>query len=103
VARDLLTQLPGSHPPTLSIGLAALLTLILARSGLAGLLVRIGIGAGGAALAVRLTPVLVVAFGTLVVIVFDLDRSRGVAVVGRCAKGCRLSTSSFRITRRCRR
>jgi SulP family sulfate permease len=87
VARDLLSQLPASHLPTLLIGLAALLTLILARSGLAWLLLRIGIGAGGAALAVRLAPVLVVAAGTLAVIVFDLDRSRGVAVVGLVREG----------------
>lgn len=87
LAVDLLGQLVHIHGPTLGIGLAALLVLAFARYGLAGVLGRCGLAAGGSALIVRLMPLLVVFGGTLAVVAFNLDRSGGVAVVGSIAAG----------------
>lgn len=78
----------GGHLEMASlIGLLAVLALAFARLWLAGLLGRIGLKPAAAAFAVRLFPLLVVLTGTLAVIVWDLDRTHGVAVVGRIAEG----------------
>lgn len=78
----------GGHLEMASlIGLSAVLALAFARLWLAGLLGRIGLKQAAAAFVVRLFPLLVVLTGTLAVIVWDLDRTHGVAVVGRIAEG----------------
>ncbi len=78
----------GGHLEMASlIGLLAVLALAFARLWLAGLLGRIGLKQAAAAFVVRLFPLLVVLTGTLAVIVWDLDRTHGVAVVGRIAEG----------------
>jgi len=78
----------GGHLEMASlIGLLAVLALAFARLWLAGLLGRIGLKPAAAAFVVRLFPLLVVLTGTLAVIVWDLDRTHGVAVVGRIAEG----------------
>ncbi len=87
VLAALLNQLPLSQVPTVAIGLSALLTLVLVRTGLAGSLTRLGVSSARAAFVVRLMPVLVVLLGTLAVIAGDLDRHHGVAVVGSVVEG----------------
>lgn len=87
VLLDLLSRLGESHLPTLAIGLSALVLLLVVRLGLAGWLVRAGLGAGKAAFIVRLMPLLIVFAGLWTVVAFDLDRSRGVDVVGAVVTG----------------
>ncbi|WP_153132795.1 SulP family inorganic anion transporter [Dechloromonas hortensis] len=84
---DLLGKLADSHGPTVLIGLLALAALAFARHGLGGLLGRLGLGAPRAAFIGRLMPLVVVLFGTLAVVWLDLDRTRGVAVVGAVVAG----------------
>lgn len=84
---DLLSKLADSHGPTVLIGLLALAALAFARHGLGGLLGRLGLGAPRAAFIGRLMPLVVVLFGTLAVVWLDLDRTRGVAVVGSVVAG----------------
>jgi len=84
---DLLGKLADSHGPTVLIGLLALAVLAFARHGLGGLLQRLGLGAARAAFIGRLMPLVVVLFGTLAVVGLDLDRTRGVAVVGSVVAG----------------
>ncbi len=87
VLLDLLGRLGESHLPTLTIGLTALVLLLVVRSALAGWLVRAGLRAGRAAFVVRLVPLLVVLAGLWAVIAFDLDRLNGVDVVGGVVAG----------------
>jgi SulP family sulfate permease len=87
VVLDVLSKLPHSHLPTLSIGLAALGVLFVVRHALAGWLIKAGLSKNGAAFVVRVMPLVVVLIGTLAVSEFDLDRSHGVAVVGAVAAG----------------
>lgn len=87
VVVDLLGKLADSHRPTVLIGLLALAVLAFARYGLGGLLKRLGLGATQAAFIGRLMPLVVVLFGTLAVVWLDLDRARGVAVVGAVVAG----------------
>lgn len=87
VLLDLLTRLGESHLPTLAIGLAALVLLLVVRSLLAGWLVRAGLRAGRAAFIVRLMPLLIVLAGLGAVLAFDLDRLNGVDVVGGVVAG----------------
>jgi len=87
VLLDLLSRLGESHLPTLAIGLAALVLLLVARSALAGWLVRAGLRAGRAAFIVRLMPLLIVLAGLWTVVAFDLDRLQGVDVVGGVVAG----------------
>ena len=75
------------HPATAALGLTALLLLYTARRWLASLLVRFGLAAAAAALVVRLAPLLVVFSAMLSVVALDLDRTHGVAVVGRVGDG----------------
>lgn len=84
---DLLGKLADSHGPTVLIGLLGLAALAFARHGLGGLLGRLGLGAPQAAFIGRLMPLVVVLFGTLAVVWLDLDRTRGVAVVGSVVAG----------------
>ena len=84
---DLLRQIPNGHLATAAIGVSALLALLAIRHSLACWLLRIGIDRDKAAFAVRLTPLLVVFAGTLVVVAFDLDHRHGVAVVGTVIEG----------------
>lgn len=87
VLLDLLARLGESHLPTLAIGLTALVLLLVVRLALAGWLVKLGLASGRAAFVVRLMPLLVVMAGLAAVIAFDLDRSRGVDVVGAVVTG----------------
>jgi len=87
VLLDLLSRLGESHLPTLAIGLAALVLLLVARSLLADWLVRAGLRAGRAAFVVRLMPLLIVLAGLWTVVAFDLDRLQGVDVVGGVVAG----------------
>jgi SulP family sulfate permease len=87
VLADVLRLLPHSHAPTLAIGVSALALLVFVRRGLPAWLAWLGVGAARAASIVRLMPLLVVLLGTLAVVVFDLDRRYGVAVVGRVVEG----------------
>lgn len=87
VLLDLLGRLGESHLPTLTIGLTALVLLLVVRSALAGWLVRAGLRAGHAAFVVRLMPLLIVLAGLGAVVALDLDRSRGVDVVGGVVAG----------------
>ncbi|MFZ2267077.1 MAG: sulfate permease [Azonexus sp.] len=87
VLLDLLARLGESHWPTLAIGLVALVLLLIVRLALAGWLVRAGLSAGRAAFVVRLMPLLVVLAGLAAVVAFDLDRLRGVDVVGGVVAG----------------
>ena len=84
---DMLSRLGDIHLPTMSIGLSALLTLLVVRQWLAAWLVGAGLEREKAAFVVRLMPLLVVLIGTLAVIEFDLDRGQGVAVVGSVVAG----------------
>lgn len=83
-----LPQLLGSahgdwlpHPPTLLLGLACLILLVLARSPLQRLLRRLGLGAQPALFLSRAAPLLVVLGATLLTAVLGLAE-RGVDVVG---------------------
>jgi SulP family sulfate permease len=87
IVLDLLGRLPQSHPPTLVIGLLALGVLAFARYGLGRLLMRAGFSSARAAFVVRVMPLLVILLGTLAVVGFELDRQRGVAVVGAVVAG----------------
>lgn len=87
VLAGLVTQLPRAHVPTLVIGSIALLLLAFTRTRLGAVLVRAGLSARRALAVVRLTPLAVVALGTLMVYVLDLDGSHGVAVVGSVSEG----------------
>ena len=80
-------QLGHTNRWTLLIAFASLLTLGFARLWLQGLLVKMGLRQGAAAFLVRLTPLLVVAVATLLVVGLDLDRQAGVAVVGGIREG----------------
>lgn len=85
--RGLAAALPNTHVPTLEIATAALLALLVSRLWLAAGLTRLGLKPQTAAFIVRLTPLVVVLLGTLVVVQGDLDRRLGVAVVGRIQAG----------------
>ncbi|HNM74445.1 MAG TPA: SulP family inorganic anion transporter [Accumulibacter sp.] len=80
-------QLTDIHLPTALIALVTLLLLTLGRRAVVWSLARVGVGAISAGFAVRLLPVTVVGCWTLAVIVFDLDRSHGVAVIGQVVEG----------------
>jgi len=84
---DLLGRLGDIHLPTVSIGLSALLTLLIVRQWLAAWLIKAGLGRDKVAFVLRLMPLVVVLIGTLAVIEFDLDQGQGVAVVGSVVAG----------------
>lgn len=74
----------ASHIPTLSIGLAAILMLLLARRYLKSLLLRLGLGQPIAAAAARTAPVLAVVVSIAAVQVLGL---RDIALVGSLPSG----------------
>ena len=82
-----------ANPTTMLISGVALLVLLASRQGLSNALVRFGITPQRAAVPVRLMPLIVLAVATLAVIVLDLDRKDGVAVVGNVQEG--LASFSF--------
>jgi len=84
---SLYDNLPGSNPPTLLIGLAALAALYSSRRWLGEALRRIGIASPQAIFLVRIMPLLVLLAATLAVVELDLDRTQGVAVVGGVHEG----------------
>jgi SulP family sulfate permease len=79
--------LGATKPATAAIGLGSLLFLWLVRRHGAALLARAGVGRGPAGLATKLAPMLAVLAGTLAVMLLELDRNAGVAVVGAVPGG----------------
>jgi len=87
VLLSLLALLPTSHTPTLLIGLGALIALAIARLWLGKWLIWLGLSLARADFIGRLMPLLIVLSGLALVVVFDLDRSAGIVVVGSVAAG----------------
>ncbi len=87
VVSALLEQWPNISLATAAIGLGALPVLAASRQLLPALLVRLGLAPSVAAFIGRLMPLLVVLIATAAVILLDLDRQHGVAVVGLIAAG----------------
>jgi SulP family sulfate permease len=87
VLTGLATQLTQAHLPTLAIGFMALSLFAFTSLRMGAVLVRAGLSARRALVVVRLTPLAVVALGTLAVLVLDLDGHYGVAVVGAVSEG----------------
>ncbi len=83
----LVEQLPQRSPVTMLMGLTALIFLLIARRHLATGLSRLGLSASRAAFITRLVPLLIVILATVIVILFHLDQTSGVAVVGRMTEG----------------
>jgi SulP family sulfate permease len=82
-----LSQIPHANPVTLWLGGLGMACLLASRLGLAKLLLRLGASQLLADLATRLTPLLVLLFGTLVLVMLNLDQHDGVAVVGQVKNG----------------
>jgi sulfate permease, SulP family len=83
----LLAALPQTRWPTLVVGVATLAFLLLARSKMAPLLVRVGVPAATAAVLAKLAPMLAVVVSTAAVGYGGLDRTAGIAVVGAVPQG----------------
>ena len=79
--------LPQLQLATTAIGIAGLCALLFSRHMLGGLLRRAGMTQTRADFVVRLMPLLVVLVSTVVVVIYDLDRLHGVAVIGEIAGG----------------
>lgn len=84
---DFYEKLPQLSPATPLIGFSALAILIFGKTVLGKLLMRAGLSAGTASFLARLMPLIVVLFGTLAVIHWQLDQTQGVAVVGTIVQG----------------
>ena len=82
-----LEQLPHANPTTVLLGALGMAVLLLARTTLARFLSLMGVPRPRAALTTRLVPLLVVVVATLLVLLLDLDRGYGVAVVGTVPYG----------------
>ena len=82
-----LEQVPQSNLSSAGLGCSGLLVLFAARAGLPRLLLRRGASPTMAQFLSRLVPVLLVVLSTLAVVLFDLDRRAGVAVVGHVNSG----------------
>lgn len=82
-----LQNLPQLKLPTTLIGLVSFAVLLFSKFGLGALLQRLRMSARRADFVVRLMPLLVVLVATVVVVVQDLDKQHGVAVVGALADG----------------
>ena len=80
-------SLPQFKPTTTLIGLAGFAALLFAKYFLGAMLQRFGMNKLRADFSVRMAPLLVVLFATLVVVGFDLDTLYGVAVVGAIGQG----------------
>lgn len=87
MALDLLEKIPQIAGPTVAIGLTALAALIFVKAGMAGVLTRAGMGANKVVFAIRVMPLVVILFGTLAVVHWDLDHRAGVSVVGAIVEG----------------
>ena len=87
LAASLVRHAADLHLPTAALGAAAVLALWATRRRLAGFLARRGLRAGAAQLTAKLAPMAVVLAAVLLVVVFDLDRAAGVAVVGSIPRG----------------
>jgi sulfate permease, SulP family len=83
---ELMTRLPGLHPPTLAIGGGCLLFLVLLRLYGKRLLLRLGLSGNLADLLTRAGPVLAVVITTLITWRFELA-TYGVAVIGEIPGG----------------
>ncbi|WP_323843955.1 SulP family inorganic anion transporter [Microbulbifer magnicolonia] len=89
-----LKEIPNADPATVGLGLAATLTLIAARLGLAPLLHRLGVSASRAHLLARLAPMLVVLIAIGLTTVFHWEKE--MAVVGAIPPGLpQLSVPEF--------
>ena len=80
-------SLPQFKPTTTLIGLAGFAALLFAKYFLGAMVQRFGMNKLRADFSVRMAPLLVVLFATLVVVGFDLDTLYGVAVVGAIGQG----------------
>jgi SulP family sulfate permease len=78
--------LPHWHGPSASLGVGALVLLVLARSHGAALLRRCGLPPGAADIGARLAPMLLVALSIVLVAALGLD-GRGVHVIGQVPAG----------------
>ncbi len=79
-------ELPRVHLPSAALGLGSLALLLLARTWLAGLLRRLGLGPGAADIGARLAPMLLVIGATVLVAGFDLGAA-GVRTTGAVPAG----------------
>ena len=86
-------KVPQANLTTMLISGTALIVLLASRQWFGKALVRLGVTPQRAAVPVRLMPLIVLAVATLAVIVLDLDRKNGVAVVGNVQEG--LASFSF--------
>jgi SulP family sulfate permease len=84
---ELAGAIPDTNPAALAIGLGSVILLTLARRSLPGWLSSAGMTRAGADLAARFAPMLVVILATIAVMVFRLDETHGVAVVGTVPAG----------------
>lgn len=84
---SLVHQLPHVHLTTVVLSAVSVAVLVGARSGLAALLMRLGVRHATAELVQRLVPVLLVLAGTSTVMAWNLDQAYGVAVVGQVPGG----------------
>lgn len=83
----LVRSLPRANAPTVLIGVATLVFLLLARRVMAPLLARWGLSRSTASLLAKLAPMAAVVVATSAVAWWGLDRSAGVAVVGTVPQG----------------
>jgi len=90
---SLYQQASQTNPTTLLISGPALIVLLASRQWLGSTLVQLGVTPQRAGIPVRLMPLIVLAVATSAVVVLDLDRKDGVAVVGNVQEG--LASFSF--------
>ncbi len=83
----LVVSLPHANLPTVLIGVATLVFLLLARRSMAPLLERWGLSRSTASLLAKLAPMAAVVVSTSAVAWWGLDRSAGIAVVGAVPQG----------------
>ena len=86
LAASLLSHLGATNITTLVTGIAVIVFLLWARSGLNGLLQKLGIGAESAGLITKAAPVIVILTTTLASFALDFE-GRGVALVGEVPSG----------------
>lgn len=84
---SLFEQVRELNPATLALGALALPLLWWARRSMAYWLERAGLRRPVAELLTRLVPLLVLTLATVAVVLLDLDRNEGVAVVGNIPEG----------------
>ena len=86
LATSLIAGIEGLHLPTLALSAVVLAFLFWARSGLAPLMRRVGLGAQAATLVARGALLMAVAISTAAVAALGLDAA-GVAIVGEIPRG----------------